>query len=100
MREVPHSCLILRNIVVAGRRTSVRLEPAMWEALGEIAWRRQLSLNALATEIDGQRNASSLTAAIRVYIVGFYRNAAPDGAPLPVWQRPARNRNAQSSRRG
>jgi predicted DNA-binding ribbon-helix-helix protein len=66
----------MRNIVVAGHRTSVRLEPIMWDALCDIAQRRGVSVNDLVTEIDQQRNASSLTPGIRVYIVGFYRSAA------------------------
>jgi len=57
-------------------RTSVRLEPLMWEALLEIARQQQTNINQLVTEIDRQRDASSLTAAIRVYIVDFYRSAA------------------------
>jgi predicted DNA-binding ribbon-helix-helix protein len=67
---------VIRNIVVAGHRTSVRLEPLMWEALLEIARQRQTNVNQLVTEIDRHRNSSSLTAAIRVYIVDFYRTAA------------------------
>jgi hypothetical protein len=35
-----------------------------------------MALNDLVTEIDRHRGAPSLTAAIRVYIVDFYRNAA------------------------
>ena len=90
-REPVRSSLVIRNIVVAGHRTSVRLEPAMWEALLEIARLQQTNINQLVTEIDRQRQASSLTAAIRVYIVDFYRRAAtPVGAepaavaPLPL----------------
>ena len=75
-REPVRSSLVIRNIVVAGHRTSVRLEPAMWEALLEIARLQQTNINQLVTEIDRQRDASSLTAAIRVYIVDFYRSAA------------------------
>jgi len=48
----------------------------MWEALREIARIRDVSVNQLVTDIDRRRGASSLTAAIRVYIVGFYRSAA------------------------
>ena len=70
------SSLVIRNIVVAGHRTSVRLEPTMWEALREIARQRETNLNELVTEIDRRRDASSLTAAIRVFIVDFYRRAA------------------------
>jgi predicted DNA-binding ribbon-helix-helix protein len=75
-REPVRSSLVIRNIVVGGHRTSVRLEPVMWEALLEIARRRDTNINQLVTEIDRQRRSSSLTAAIRVYIVDFYRAAA------------------------
>ncbi len=89
------STLVMRNLVVGGRRTSVRLEPVMWEALQEIARRRNLSVHRLATEIDEARTASSLTAAIRVYIVDYYRAAAagtPPSAPQPqpAWARSLR----------
>ena len=90
-RISPSSSLVIHNVVVAGHRTSVRLEPTMWEALREIARQRDTNLNELVTEIDRRRDASSLTAAIRVYIVDFYRAApmqAPRGtglrSPLPV----------------
>src|SRR5438067_10917665 len=75
-REKSPSSLVIHNVVVAGRRTSVRLEPVMWEALQEIARRQETNINQLVTEIDRRRNSSSLTAAIRVYIVDFYRSAA------------------------
>src|SRR5437763_4901732 len=81
-KREPTRSLVIRNIVVGGHRTSVRLEPVMWEALLEIARQRQTNVNQLVTEIDRQRVSSSLTAAIRVYIVDFYRAAAirPDRA--------------------
>jgi predicted DNA-binding ribbon-helix-helix protein len=74
--EPIESSLVIRNVVVAGHRTSVRLEPMMWEALRDIAQQRDKSLHEIVTEIDRIRTASSLTAAIRVYIVAFYRTAA------------------------
>jgi predicted DNA-binding ribbon-helix-helix protein len=74
--ETPTSSLVIRNIVVGGHRTSVRLEPVMWEALHDIARLRERSIHDLVTEIGHSRTASSLTAAIRVYIVDFYRTAA------------------------
>jgi predicted DNA-binding ribbon-helix-helix protein len=80
------SSLVIHNVVVAGRRTSVRLEPVMWEALQDIARRQERTVHDLVTQIDGERTASNLTAAIRVYIVAFYRSAAL-GAALPM-QRP------------
>src|ERR1700688_3779685 len=83
-RETSPSSLTIRNVVVAGHRTSVRLEPLIWEALRDVARRREMGLNDLVTEIDRHRAAPSLTAAIRVYIVDFYRNAAGVGGAEPV----------------
>jgi predicted DNA-binding ribbon-helix-helix protein len=70
------SSLVIRNVVVNGHRTSVRLEPVMWDALNEIARQQKMHVNALVTSIDAERDASSLTAASRVYIVAFYRALA------------------------
>jgi predicted DNA-binding ribbon-helix-helix protein len=69
------STLVIGNVVVAGHRTSVRLEPAIWEALQDILQREAKTLNQLVTEIDRGRTASSLTAAIRVFVVRYYRDA-------------------------
>ena len=83
------SSLSLHNIVVDGRRTSVRLEASMWDGLRDIAHRRGMTLNDLVTEIEHNRGTPGLTAAIRVYIVDFYRNALgmagrAEGVPRPV----------------
>jgi predicted DNA-binding ribbon-helix-helix protein len=68
--------MAIRNVVVAGHRTSVRLEAVMWEALHDIARQQNRTIHDLVTAIAAQRNNLSLTAAIRVYIVDFYRAAA------------------------
>jgi len=72
-RGASDSTLVLGNVVVAGHRTSVRLEPAIWEALQDILQREAKTLNQLVTEIDRARIASSLAAAIRVFVVRYYR---------------------------
>jgi len=72
------STLINRNVTVAGRRTSIRLEPQMWEALHQICRREAKTLNELVTGVNDHRAASSLTAAIRVYLLSYYRAAATD----------------------
>lgn len=72
------STLINRNITVAGRRTSIRLEPTMWEALHQLCQREGRTLNEMVTAIDHGRTESSLTAAIRVYLLTYYRAAATD----------------------
>ena len=72
------STLINRNITVAGHRTSIRLEPAMWEALGHVCARERTSINELVTGIARDRRQSTLTAAIRVYLLTYYRDASTD----------------------
>jgi|SRR5579883_2915053 predicted DNA-binding ribbon-helix-helix protein len=74
----PTSTLVNRNVTVAGRRTSIRLEPAMWEALQQICLREGKTIHDLVTEIDHARVESSLTAAIRVYLLRYFRAAATD----------------------
>lgn len=77
------STLVNRNVTVAGHRTSVRLEPAMWDALHQVCARERKSLNAVVTEIAQAQVESSLTAAIRVYLMSYFRAAAtqPERAP-------------------
>lgn len=82
--EPTPSSLVIHNIVVGGRRTSVRLEPMMWEALQEISRRLEMTIHDLVTSIDNYRTASTLTAAIRVYIVDFYRSAWRGGETQPI----------------
>ncbi len=72
------STLVNRNVTVGGRRTSLRLEPAMWDALEEICQREEMSQHELCAMIDERRRASSLTAAIRVFIVNYFRAAATE----------------------
>lgn len=81
--RVDSSTLVNRNVTVCGRRTSVRLEQPMWDALEEICRRERKLLNQIATDIDQRRRASndgesSLTAAIRVYIMKYFWQAATE----------------------
>lgn len=83
------SSLSLHNIVVDGRRTSVRLEASMWDGLRDIAHRRGMSLNDLVSEIERNRDTPGLTAAIRVYIVDYYRAALGMAGRAEAVSRPA-----------
>jgi len=70
------STLVSRNVTVNGRRTSVRLEPSMWRALEEICAREGKTIHEFVTEVDERRSESSLTAAIRVALLLYYRQLA------------------------
>jgi predicted DNA-binding ribbon-helix-helix protein len=72
------STLVSRNVVVSGRRTSVRLEPPMWDALRAICRREGRTMHEMCTMIDQRRQESALTAAIRVFIMAYFRAAATD----------------------
>lgn len=72
------STLISRNISLSDRRTSIRLEPEMWDALAEICAREGRSAHDICAEIDRQRNQSGLTAGVRVFILNYFREAATE----------------------
>lgn len=77
--EVHKSTLVSRNITVIGRRTSVRLEPEMWGALREIARREDCKIHDICSLIHLRKNQdTSLTAAIRVFLMLYYRAAATE----------------------
>ena len=80
-----------QNIMVGGHRTSMRLEPSMWDALEEISYREGVSVNKLCTRvkerIDEQARRRgiapdavdmSLTSAVRVFIAAYYRQACSE----------------------
>jgi predicted DNA-binding ribbon-helix-helix protein len=67
-----------RNVLVSGRRTSVRMEAVMWRSLEDIRQREGLTINQICTLVDNLRGEAGLTAALRVFIVGYYREVARD----------------------
>lgn len=56
----------------------MRLEPVMWDALGEVCRREAKNANELCTMINARRNESSLTAAVRVFILAYFMAAATE----------------------
>ena len=82
--ETGASTLVNRNVTIGRRRTSLRLEPAMWDALEEICRREEMSQHELCAMIDERRRASSLTAAIRVFIVNYFRAAATEAGHASI----------------
>ena len=73
-----NSTLINRNVTVNGHRTSMRLEPAMWDALEDICRREGLTIHDVCSLVDTRRSQSSLTAAMRVFILGYFRAAVTE----------------------
>ncbi len=67
-----------RNIRVSGYRTSVRLEPEIWDEFNEICWREGCTAHDISTSVNKQRGQSSLTSALRVFIHQYFRDAATE----------------------
>jgi predicted DNA-binding ribbon-helix-helix protein len=63
-----------RSIVIAGHKTSVTLEEEFWDCLKEIAGERGMSLAAMIGAIDGDRKHANLSSAIRLFVLGVYRD--------------------------
>lgn len=80
-----------QNVVVDGRRTSMRLEPTMWEAFEEIAARERMSINDICGEINRRLGVRerlaggipddgdvTLTSAVRTFLVSYFRRAGTE----------------------
>ena len=50
----------------------------MWDALSELCLREGKSVHTICSMIDCVRQESGLTAALRVYIVSYFRSAATE----------------------
>lgn len=72
-----HSALQSKNVRIHERRTSVRLEPEMWRALNEVATLEKCSIHDLCGAVhDLKEPGTSFTAALRVFLMEYYRAAA------------------------
>jgi predicted DNA-binding ribbon-helix-helix protein len=70
------SSLISRNVTIRGHRTSIRLEPEMWDALRDISQREGTTIHNICSLISLRKvDESSLTASIRVFLMLYYRAA-------------------------
>lgn len=68
------SSLVSRNVTVNGRRTSIHLEPEMWDAMYAVCRERGCTVHQLCSWIEGHRHPDqSLTSAVRVALLRHYR---------------------------
>jgi predicted DNA-binding ribbon-helix-helix protein len=65
-----------RSITIAGHPTSVSLEDAFWDALGEIAAERGMSISDLVSETDILPRGGGLSSALRLLVLNHYRTGA------------------------
>jgi predicted DNA-binding ribbon-helix-helix protein len=75
-RKPLRKSLIRKRPIYLHHKTGASLEDAFWKSLKEIAAARNMSLNALAREIDQKRQHANLSSAIRVFVLEYYRERA------------------------
>jgi len=74
---MPGSRLVNRNVTAGRGRTSMRLEPELWDALAEICVRERQGMNHLVRRIEAAASHSGgRTSAVRVFVLQYFRAAA------------------------
>jgi predicted DNA-binding ribbon-helix-helix protein len=68
------SLVVKRSVVIAGHKTSVSLEDAFWKTFKEIADQRSVTASELAATVDAERKHPNLSSAIRLFVLGYYRD--------------------------
>jgi predicted DNA-binding ribbon-helix-helix protein len=68
------SPVVKRSIVIAGHKTSVSLEDAFWDALKDIAGKRNTTISDLVASIDASRTQGNLSSAIRLFVLDHFRS--------------------------
>ena len=68
------SAVLKRSVVIAGHKTSISVEDEFWDSLKEIAGERGMTLAAMIGAIDGDREHANLSSAIRLFVLGVYRD--------------------------
>jgi predicted DNA-binding ribbon-helix-helix protein len=68
------SCIVKRSIIISHHKTSISLEDAFWTGLKEIARSRRLTLSEMVGVIESERTHGNLSSAVRLFVLGHYRN--------------------------
>jgi len=72
------SRLVNRNVVAGRGRTSMRLEPELWDALSKICERETQDMSTLVRQVEAAGHIGGRTSAVRVYIQNYFRAAATE----------------------
>ena len=66
--------VLKRSVVIEGHKTSISLEDEFWNSFKEIAGERGMTVAAMIGAIDGGRKHANLSSAIRLFVLGVYRD--------------------------
>jgi predicted DNA-binding ribbon-helix-helix protein len=73
---VTDSRLVNRNVVAGRGRTSMRMEPELWDALLEICQREHRDMSQLVRTIEEIGHRGGRTSAVRIFVLEYFRAAA------------------------
>ena len=68
--------VVKRLVVLAGHKTSVRLEDAFLQGFKDIATSRRYTLSDLIKSIDIDRERGNLSSAVRLFVLSHYQGRA------------------------
>jgi len=72
-----HSALVMRNVSVRGHRTSIRLEPQIWDTLAEICRREYCTPHDVCSYAAEHRPPhGSLASSLRVFVLEYFRKSS------------------------
>lgn len=66
--------LVCKNVIVNGRRTSMRLDKETWTSLADICIRQSVTLNDLCSKIDRIRGRAGLSSSTRLFVLMYFRS--------------------------
>ncbi len=92
------SQLVNRNVTANRGRTSMRLEPELWDALDEICSRERISLGEVVRRIELRGHQGGRTSAVRVHVLDYFRRAASDAGHRAAGHGDAANTAASQGR--
>jgi predicted DNA-binding ribbon-helix-helix protein len=68
---------VIRNVSVRGRRTSIRLEPQLWDTLSEICRREFCTLHDVCSYAAERKPPhGSLASSLRVFVLDYFRKSS------------------------
>lgn len=70
--------LVCKNVIVNGRRTSMRLDQETWGSLSDICRAENLTLHQLCSKIDATKGQLGLSGAVRIFVVNRLRKLLKD----------------------
>ncbi len=79
LRSDQRSSLVIRNVKVHGRRTSVRLEPQMWDSMIEICRREFCTPHDVSSYVAERKPPhDSLSSSLRAFILEYFRKSSTE----------------------